>query len=63
MNIKIYIPLRPTARLLGLPVTFLKELVENNKIPSLNVNGRLRFNLVAVQQALADLAAKGGSNE
>lgn len=46
----------------GLPQSFIRKLAEENKIPALSVNGRFRFNLEAVKQALANLAAKGNDN-
>lgn len=53
----IYVPLEPLALSLGLPKRFLRELVDDNAIPSLNVNGRLRFNPIKVQEALDEIAA------
>jgi hypothetical protein len=60
MKTKIYIPLNATAKVLGLPSTYIKELAGNGDIPKLDVNGRLRFNPEAVQKALDNIAAKGG---
>jgi hypothetical protein len=47
---------------LGLPANYLRELSDKCLIPRLNVRGRLRFNPVAVQNALDNLAAKGGGD-
>jgi len=58
-----YISLEVLAATFKLPMSYLRELAETNNIPSLNVNGRLRFNPVAVQQALDKLAAKGETDE
>jgi excisionase family DNA binding protein len=58
-----YITVSQLARKSNLPKAYLKRLAKANKIPSLNINGRLRFNSEAVQQALDELAAKGGDNE
>ena len=46
-----------------LPKKYLLRLAEKKKIPALQINGRYRFNLATAQQALADLAAKGGGND
>lgn len=58
-----YVSLEALASIFGLPFNYLKELTKANEIPSLNVNGRLRFNPAAVQQALDKLAVKGGYDE
>ena len=58
-----FITLDALANSFNLPTSYLKELAENNLIPSLNVNGRLRFNIAGVQQALDALAAKGGNDK
>jgi hypothetical protein len=58
-----YLPLEALAARLNLPQRYLKGLALASDIPSLNVNGRLRFNPAAVQQALDKLAAKGGHDE
>ncbi|HBG26982.1 MAG: hypothetical protein A2Y10_15375 [Planctomycetes bacterium GWF2_41_51] len=45
------------------PETILKW-ARTGRIPFLRFSGKVvRFDVVAVQQALADLAAKGGDNE
>jgi hypothetical protein len=48
---------------LKLPAKWLKQQAENGTIPALNVDGKLRFNLEAVQEAISSLAAKGGNDE
>ena len=58
-----YVSLEGLTATFRLPLSYLRELAKTNKIPSLNINGRLRFNPEAVQQALDKLAAKGGHNE
>jgi excisionase family DNA binding protein len=55
---KKYITLKDLSYRLGLSGNYLRDLAKDGKIPSLNVNGRLRFNLDAVQRALNGLAAK-----
>jgi len=60
---KIYITLNKLAGQLGLPEEYLKNLAEQNIIPSLKVKNRLRFNPEAVQQALDRIAEKGNGNE
>lgn len=61
-NIK-YISLEVLAIKLNLPQAYIRQLIAKGKIPHLNVNGRLRFNPAAVQQALDRLAAEGGTDE
>jgi excisionase family DNA binding protein len=63
MKTKIYKPLNVTARMLGLPTTYIKELAEKNKIPMLIVRERMRFNPEAVRQALDELATKGDCSD
>ena len=63
MVITNYISLEALASTLRLPLNYLRELVKANKIPSLNVNGRLRFNPAAVQQALDKLAERGSNDD
>lgn len=58
-----FVTLEALANIFNLPKGYLKRLAEDNLIPSLNVNSRLRFNPAAVQQALDALAAKGATNE
>jgi predicted transcriptional regulator len=62
METKQYISVEVLSAKTKLPQKYLKELAKKNVIPALNVNGRLRFNPEAVQQALDKLAAKGGRN-
>jgi hypothetical protein len=62
METKSYINLRALAAKTGLPKGYIKELALSQKIPCLQVSGRLRFNPAAVQTELDRLAAKGGSN-
>ncbi len=42
---------------------YLRELAEKRTIPVLDVNGRLRFNLEAVQNALDEIAAQEGGKD
>lgn len=58
-----YISIEVLAASLNLPQKYLKELSSQGVIPSLCINGRLRFNPQTVQQALDNLAAGGGSDE
>jgi len=58
-----YVSLGFVSQETDLPQDYIKKLAIENKIPALFVNGRWRFNFEAVQQALADLAAKGGGDE
>jgi len=58
-----FVSLNALANHFNLPDSYLKQLANRSLIPFLKVNGRLRFNLEAVSQALTDLAAKGGDNE
>ena len=65
MSYNTYLSLESLAIDLGLPGKFLKELTAKGTIPSLNVNGRIRYNPVQVQNALDELAdsqTEGGSN-
>jgi hypothetical protein len=54
-----YVSLEGLAIELYLPKMYLKRLTERNLIPSLDVNGRMRFNPSAVQNALDKMASKG----
>lgn len=54
-----YISLEVLAAKMSLPQKYLREFSQQGKIPSLNVNGRARYNPIAVQKALDELAAKG----
>jgi len=58
-----FVSLNALADHFNLPDSYLKQLANRSLIPFLKVNGRLRFNLEAVSQALADLAAKGGNDD
>ena len=58
-----FVTLDALANNFNLPKGYLKKLADENLIPSLNVNGRLRFSIAAVQQALDKLAVKGGYDE
>jgi hypothetical protein len=60
---KKYITLQSLSYQLDLSGNYLRGLAEKGKIPSLNVNGRLRFNPEPVQQALDRLAAGGDSDD
>jgi hypothetical protein len=51
-----YISLSDLATHFGLPRSFLKELADKGLIPSLNVNGRRKFNPATVEKALEKLA-------
>ncbi len=57
-----YFSLEALASRLQLPKAYLRRLAKENRIPSLSVSGRLRFNPVAVQAALDRLAAEGGGD-
>jgi hypothetical protein len=63
MSTQEYISLEVLAAKLRLPLKYLRELAKTNSIPSLNVNGRLRFNPVSVQQALDRIAEQGGNGD
>ncbi len=54
-----YLPLDALATTLGLPKGYLKDLAAQNKIPSLNVRGRLRFDIEQVRFALNRMAEGG----
>lgn len=47
------------ARRFGLPASWFREEAEAGRLPCLKVGRRLFFNLVAVEQALAERAASG----
>lgn len=53
-----FISLSALANRFGLPRNFLKQLADRGAIPSLDVNGRRRFNAASVEKALAELAAE-----
>ena len=48
------------ARRLLLPKSYLQRLVADGQIPYLDVNGRKKYNPIAVKQALDEIATKGG---
>jgi len=50
------LPLDALAARLELPRTYLRRLAETGEIPSLDANGRLRFDVEAVGEALRLLA-------
>ena len=58
-----FVTLDTLVNIFNLPKGYLRKLADENLIPSLNVNGRLRFNSEAVQKALDELATKGEDNE
>jgi hypothetical protein len=58
MNEKIFIPLKRLSSRLGLSSRYLRQLADDSLIPSLKINGRLRFNPSRVQDALNRLAEK-----
>ena len=58
-----FVTLDALANYFNLPNGYLKELAEKNLIPSLNVNGRLRFSIAGVQQSLDKLTSKGVSDD
>jgi hypothetical protein len=47
------------SRELSLPADWLKEQAKAGNIPCLRIRKKLRFNLEAVEAALAEIAAKG----
>jgi hypothetical protein len=58
-----FISLEALAAELCLPKSYLKVLAAKKLIPSLNVNGRLRFNIVTVKQALDELTQGRSGDE
>ena len=54
---RTYVSLEALAARLGLPQKYLRDMVESDDIPCLDVNGRLRFNESDVRAALKRLAA------
>jgi hypothetical protein len=58
----MYISLEKLVLELRLPKSFLQELIERREIPFLVVHGRLRFDLQAVREALADMATRPGGD-
>ena len=55
-----YLSLESLAAYLGLPENYLRRMAKAGIIPSLNVSGRLRFDLAAVKEALIDYQRKEG---
>lgn len=55
-----YISLELLAIRVNLPQKYLSELVKSGKLPFLQVGKWKRFNIYAVQAALAKLEKKGG---
>lgn len=53
-----YIPIKRLSTRLGLSARYLKKLADDGLIPSLEINGRLRFNPSQAQDALDQLAEK-----
>jgi hypothetical protein len=51
-----YCSLEALAATLQLPQKFLRDLAHKGDIPSLNINGRFRFNPLQVQETLDRLA-------
>jgi len=58
-----FVSLSCLSRSLKLPKDYLIQLAQKAEIPCLTVNGRFRFNISAVKQALDKLAEKGGYDE
>ena len=56
MDISEYLPLDALAAALNLSRPYLRRLAREGRIPSLNVNGRLRFDEAQVRAALRRLA-------
>jgi hypothetical protein len=50
-----FVNLNVLSQNLGLPAKYLRQLALSRKIPVLNVNGKLRFDLDAVEHALEKL--------
>jgi excisionase family DNA binding protein len=58
MKTTVFISLEALAVTLGLPQSYLRGLATQDRIPFLNVNGRMRFNAEEVQKALVNLTHK-----
>ena len=58
-----YYSLDALAAAMGLPRTYLRNLAAAGDIPALDVNGRLRFDLEQVRDALRRLAERGAGDE
>lgn len=64
MDMGEYLPLDALAATLGLSRSYLRRLARTGRIPSLNANGRLRFDELQVREALRRLAeAEGAADE
>lgn len=53
-----YVSLDALAAMLNLPRPYLRHLAQEGRVPSLNVNGRLRFDERQVREALRLLATQ-----
>ncbi len=51
-NDERFMPLRRAARLLGVPIAWLKDEAEAGRVPSIRVGRRLMFSVADVEQAL-----------
>ena len=51
------------SRRLKISVIWLKAQADKGALPCINADGKLLFNLQAVKNKLAELAARGGHNE
>jgi hypothetical protein len=59
---KIY-NIQQLSKELALPVDWLKEQAKAGNIPCLRIRNKLRFNLEAVEAAIAKMAAEEGGND
>jgi len=57
-----YLSLEALAARLNLPQEYLRRIADEKQIPSLDVNGRLRFNEPDVRAALTQLADDHGQS-
>ncbi len=62
-NYNSYITMEAIAAVLALSQSYLKGLAESEIIHSLNVNGRRKFSVKLVQEALNRMQAKGVIHE
>lgn len=51
------------SRKLKISVVWLKAQADKGILPCINAGGKLLFNLETIKNILAELAAKGGTNE
>jgi len=58
MKARQLIPLDVLAKRLGLPLAYMRRLARSGRIPSLNVSGRLRFDLDLVYEALLRMSCE-----